>query len=292
MRSQPRHFPPKPARPRATAKPRLAAPDDDTFPIVGIGASAGGLEAMTQLLRSLPADTGMAFVLVQHLDPSHESSLASILARSTLMPVVEARHRMQLAANRIHVIPPNKLIGLSARRLTLAPRGETDSHLAVDHFLRGLAEQDGNRAIGVVLSGNGSDGSQGLVAIKTAGGITFAQDESTAKYPLMPRSAIATRCVDFVLAPDGIARELARLSGHSYIVWVSRPRSASTWPASRSRAACGFASRPAGSITNAFRPRSRRPSTGSYRRRLPTRSATPGRRPWTCWRSCAAVEWP
>ncbi len=189
----------------------------DSFPIVGIGASAGGLEAMTQLLRSYPVGTGMAMVLIQHLDPTHESGLTSILARSTSMPVLEARNNMRLQPNHLYIIPPNKLMGTSGGRLKLSPRGGGDTFLTIDHFLRSLAESQGNLAVGVILSGNGSDGRQGLLAIKAAGGITFAQDEATAKYPAMPGSAISAGCIDFVLPPEKIALELARLAGHPYI---------------------------------------------------------------------------
>ena len=191
--------------------------------VVGIGASAGGLEAVTQLLKPLPADTGLALVLVQHLDPTHESALTAILARTTAMTVAEAKHNMRLMPNRVYVIPPNKLMGISGGRLKLTARSDTDPLLAIDHFFRTLAEEEGNRAIGVILSGNGSDGTQGLLAIKAAGGITFAQEEKTAKYPAMPGSAITAGCVDSVLSPERIARELARLAGHPYIVPMLEP---------------------------------------------------------------------
>ncbi len=186
------------------------------FPIVGIGASAGGLEAMMQLLKQLPADTGMAFVLVQHLDPTHESALSSLLARATEMPVMEARNNVPLEANYIYVIPPNKSMGISGRRLKLFPRrGDgRDEYMPIDMFFRSLAEDEGSNSIGIVLSGNGADGTQGLLAIKAAGGITFAQDERSAKYPAMPGNAITAGCVDFVLLPEKMVRELNRIAGH------------------------------------------------------------------------------
>ncbi len=220
-KSRTNHRKPAPA-PRSLSS-SAPAPKNGSFAIVGIGASAGGLEAVTQLLKPLPADTGLALVLVQHLDPTHESALTAILARATAMPVAEARHNMSLVPNRVYVIPPNKLMGISGGRLKLSPRGDTDTLLAIDHFFRTLAEEEGNRAIGVILSGNGSDGTQGLLAIKAAGGITFAQEERTAKYPGMPASAITAGCVDFVLSPDRIARELARLAGHPYIAPLGEP---------------------------------------------------------------------
>src|SRR5437867_8583176 len=159
----------------------------------------------------------MAFVLVQHLDPTHESALTSLLSRLTAMPVSEARNNMPLRPNQVYVIPPNKLMGVSDRKLKLSPRKEAESNLPINAFFRTLAEEEGNRAIGVILSGNGSDGTQGLLAIKAAGGITFAQEEKSAKYAAMPGSAITAGCVDFVLPPERIARELARIAGHPYI---------------------------------------------------------------------------
>ena len=191
---------------------------DGSFPIVGIGASAGGLEATTQLLKSLPAAPGAAFVLVQHLDPSHESALASLLSRATPMPVREARNNLRLEPNHVYVIPPNKIIHLSKRRLKVSLRRDIRSdRMPVDHFLESLAEEERDRAIGVILSGSGSDGTRGLLAVKAANGITFAQDEKSAKYDGMPASATAAGCVDFVLPPEQIATELARLAGHPFI---------------------------------------------------------------------------
>jgi two-component system CheB/CheR fusion protein len=194
------------------------------FPIVGIGASAGGLEAATQLLQSLPKNTGMAFVLVQHLDPTHESALSVLLSRTTSMAVSEARHNVLLEPDHLYIIPPDKLIGIAERKLRLLPRKEGKHfHSPIDYFLRALAAAEGSSAIGVILSGNGSDGTSGLQEIKAAGGTTFAQEEATAKYPAMPGSAIAGRCVDFVLPPQQIARELVRINGHPYLA-SAQPR--------------------------------------------------------------------
>ncbi|MDE3066863.1 MAG: chemotaxis protein CheB [Verrucomicrobiota bacterium] len=206
-----------PAKARTEPAGGKPAEANQPFLVVGIGASAGGLEAMTALLKQLPSDTGMAFVLVQHLDPTHESALTAILTRSTGMPVSEARHNARLAPNQLYVIPPNKLMGISGRRLKLLPHRDSDTSPAVDHFFQSLAEAEGNRAIGVVLSGNGSDGTQGLRAIKAAGGITFAQEEKTAKYPAMPGSAITAECADFVLPPERIAQELSRIADHPLV---------------------------------------------------------------------------
>jgi two-component system CheB/CheR fusion protein len=138
---------------------RLASVPSGAFPIVGIGASAGGLEAFTQLLRNLPADSGMAFVLVQHLDPKHESRLADLLAKTTRMPVREVADRAPVQPNHVYVIPPNTIMTLAEDGLHLAPRSDLrGQHLPIDHFFKSLAEQRPTASIGVILSGNGSDG--------------------------------------------------------------------------------------------------------------------------------------
>jgi two-component system CheB/CheR fusion protein len=211
MASKPRHR--KSGRAKTQSAPAAGNPHVK-FPIVGIGASAGGLEAMIQVLRQLPANTGMAFVLVQHLDPTHESALSSLLARATEMVVTEARNNVPLEANRVYIIPPNKNLGISARRLKLSPRRTDENNMPIDLFFQTLAEEEGSNSIGIVLSGNGSDGTQGLLAIKAAGGITFAQDEKSAKYPAMPGSAISAGCVDFVLSPEKMVRELKHIANH------------------------------------------------------------------------------
>jgi two-component system CheB/CheR fusion protein len=183
-----------------------------------VGASAGGLEAFAQLLRNLPSDSGMAFVLVQHLAPKHESILASILARETRMSVREATDGVPLEPNHVYVIPPNQDMILSGGHLVLQPRSAIGGrHLPVDLFLRTLADVQGNQAVAVVLSGTGNDGTLGCQAVKAAGGISFAQDPTSARYDGMPRSAIAAGCVDLVMPPDQIAREIGRLAGDAYL---------------------------------------------------------------------------
>ena len=159
----------------------------------------------------------MAFVLVQHLDPDHESSLAQILGRTTEIQVCEVRDRMKVLPDRIYVIPPNVCMEIVKGVLKLRPREKRPGAArSIDVFLESLAQDQQQRAIGVVLSGTAMDGTLGLEMIKAEGGITFAQDES-AKYASMPRSAIAAGCVDFVLSPDGIARELARIAEHPWV---------------------------------------------------------------------------
>jgi two-component system CheB/CheR fusion protein len=194
------------------------------FPIVGVGASAGGLEAFTQLLKALPLETGMAFVLVQHLAPSHPSALAEILSRATGMPVLEARDEPAVEPNHVYVIPPGRCMIITRGRLVLEPR-ESDAkgqRRVIDHFLRSLAEDSRHRAIGVILSGTATDGTLGLEAIKAEGGITFAQDAS-AQHDGMPTSAIDSGCVDYVLAPEAIAGELVRIGRHPYTAPTHTP---------------------------------------------------------------------
>src|SRR5829696_7575636 len=166
----------KPAKLRSAGRKPAERLGDENFPVVGIGASAGGLEAFTKLLQNLPANTGMAFVLIQHLDPTHESMLASLLARNSSMTVHEVRNRMQVEPNSVYVIPPKVNMTLDGSTLHLTGRlGPRDHHLPIDHFFESLAKSRKHRAIGVILSGTASDGTGGLRAIKTEGGITFAQ---------------------------------------------------------------------------------------------------------------------
>jgi two-component system CheB/CheR fusion protein len=187
-----------------------------------VGASAGGLEAFRQLLAALPANTGMAYVLVQHLDPRHESILAELLAKGSRMPVSEVKEDTAVQPNHIYVTPGRQDVTIQGGTLKLVPRTTMrGQHMPIDSFLRTLAEAQGAKAIGVILSGTASDGTLGVKAIKAEGGIAFAQDPGSAAYDGMPRSAIASGCVDFVLPPDEIAHELSRLSRHPYVITPS-----------------------------------------------------------------------
>ena len=150
------------------------------FPVVGIGASAGGLEAFTLLLKELPPDTGMAFVLVQHMDPKHESLLYQLLSKATAMRVAQVVDRTHLEPNCVYVIPPNKDLTIDRGVLRLA--NLRSEHMPIDNFFASLAKDRQKKAIGVILSGTASDGTRGLKVIKDFGGITFAQDEKSAKY--------------------------------------------------------------------------------------------------------------
>lgn len=200
----------------------LGAAGAEVCPVVGFGASAGGLEAFTDVLEHLSTDTGFALVFVQHLDPKHASILTELLKRSTKLPVSEVKEAIVLEPNHVFVIPPNAELLVKGNHLHLVSR-PTGRHLPIDTFFRSLAEDRGERAIGIILSGTASDGTLGLQAIKAAGGITFAQDPVSAKYDGMPLSAIGTGCVDFVLPPRKIAEELRQLHRHPYLVPTRAP---------------------------------------------------------------------
>ncbi|WP_309729372.1 chemotaxis protein CheB [Chamaesiphon sp. OTE_75_metabat_556] len=200
---------------------RTEAELDSLCPIVGVGASAGGLEAFTQLLNHLPTDTGMAFVLIQHLDPTHASLLTELLAKTTAMPVMEVRDGMPVLPDRVYVIPPNREMTLVGNNLQLSTRKKTHGrYLPIDRFFQSLATDRQQQAIAVVLSGADGDGALGLAAVKAAGGITFAQDLASSKFEGMPERAIATGCVDFILPPEEIAVELKRICRHGDVTQI------------------------------------------------------------------------
>ena len=183
--------------------------------IVGVGASAGGLPAFIQLLERLPSDIGMAFVLVQHLDPTQKSLLPGTLARATSLPVIEATDGATVKTNHIYTMPSESYITIKGNALHLTPRKKRSGpRNPVDSFFQSLAENHGKDAIGIVLSGSGRDGTAGIQAIKDNGGRTFAQDAS-AQFRDMPQSAIDSGSVDFILPPEGIASELIKLNGEA-----------------------------------------------------------------------------
>jgi two-component system CheB/CheR fusion protein len=194
---------------KAQDEPDVNAPSR----VVGIGASAGGLEAFSELLRHLPKTTGMSFVFVQHLEPKQTSRLTEILSRITEMPVEVATDGLRMQQDRVYVMPPGLDLTLSDGILKLEPRTDTGGrHLPIDLFFRSLAREQGNRGVAVVLSGMGSDGTAGLKMVKESGGMTFAQDEQSAQHQGMPRSAVDSGVVDVVTNPRKIAEELARLA--------------------------------------------------------------------------------
>lgn len=183
----------------------------DHFPIAAIGTSAGGLEALRGLLGALPADVEMAIVIIQHLSPNHGSMLPDILSKATPRPVKEIRNGARLAHGEIYVMPPNCNVTLDRERFRLTPRIGPGRHMPVDTFFRSLAQEQPHRAIAIILSGAGSDGALGIQEIKGAGGITFAQDDRSARFDGMPRNAVATGAVDYILPPEKIAAELRRI---------------------------------------------------------------------------------
>jgi two-component system CheB/CheR fusion protein len=187
----------------------------DDIPVVGVGASAGSLEAFKTLLQVIPPDTGIAFVLIPHLDPSHHSLMADHLGRWTSMPVIEAQDAMRVEPNHIYVIPPNKYIRLADHGLFLdQPVKQRGIRMPIDHFFYSLAEVQRERAICIILSGTGSDGTLGLKEVKAAGGLVIVQQPETAEYDGMPRSAIHTGMVDVVLPIEEMPHTLIRFARH------------------------------------------------------------------------------
>ena len=185
---------------------------DQSFPVVGIGASAGGLDALKRLLESLPQDTGLALIIVQHLATNQESMLPEILSRSTKMPVHKINSGMQIEPNNVYVIPSGTTMTVKENSLRLHPK--LASLKPIDEFLRSLALERKTLAIGIILSGTGNDGTEGLRNVKAEGGITFAQDTKSAQYVDMPKNAIAAQVVDFILSPEQISEELKSIVTH------------------------------------------------------------------------------
>ncbi|MCS3797340.1 chemotaxis protein CheB [Niastella sp. OAS944] len=186
---------------------------DNLFPVVGVGASAGGLDAFKRLIKAIPENAGVAYILVQHLEPSHDSMLVEILQKVTSIPVQEITNNVRVEPNRVYVIPSNKLLTANDGRLELSPRApKGEKNMPIDLFFTSLAVVHQSHAIGVVLSGTASDGTQGLKAIKEYGGFTFAQEPQSAAYSGMPQSAIDADAVDFILSPEEIPLQLARIS--------------------------------------------------------------------------------
>ena len=189
-----------------------AEPEAQPNCVVGIGASAGGLEALQQFLTFLPGDTGMAFVIIQHLSPDHKSLLADILGKNTTMPVVEAQDGMRVKRNHIYMIPPKYNLEIVSDVLRLREYNIKNINHPIDIFFRSLAAAYENRAVAVILSGTGSDGTNGIRSIKDRNGLIIVQSPESAKFDGMPRNAIATGFVDLVLNPDSIAREMRHIA--------------------------------------------------------------------------------
>lgn len=190
---------------------------DDEVRVVGVGASAGGLDALTQLFSAMPEDTDLAFVVVQHLSPDHPSMMPELLARHTRLRTKHISHGEAPSPNTIHLLPPKHLVELSDAGLCLVPQpGQHAPSYGIDHFFRSLARERGSRAIGIVLSGSGSDGTQGVRAINEGGGIVVVQRPDSAGFDGMPRSAASTGVADFVLAPDAIPEALLSVVNHTF----------------------------------------------------------------------------
>jgi two-component system CheB/CheR fusion protein len=184
--------------------------------VAGVGASAGGLDAFKRFLQAMPAETGLACVLVPHLDPSHESLMVELLARHTATPVCEAQDGMAVAPDRVYVIPPNRYLAIDDGVLRLsAPPRSAGHQTAIDFFLRSLADAYEERAIGIILSGTGSHGTLGLQAIKGHGGLAVVQDPASAEYDQMPRSAIAAGLADYVVTPQSMPDALLQYVAHA-----------------------------------------------------------------------------
>jgi two-component system, chemotaxis family, CheB/CheR fusion protein len=186
---------------------------DNLFPVVGVGASAGGLDAFKRLLRSVPEKSGIAYILVQHFDPTHESMLVDILQKVTPIPIQEITDNVRVEPDHIYVIPSNKLLTATDGVLQLSPRGpKNQRNMPIDVFFTSLSEVHQDHAIGIVLSGTATDGTLGLKAIKDHDGFTFAQEPSSASSAGMPQSAIDADVVDFILTPEEMPVQLTKLA--------------------------------------------------------------------------------
>lgn len=183
--------------------------------IIAVACSAGGLDAVSELLSALPPECAAAFILVRPLDPVREELLLETLGHSTILPVLRAQNDVATEQRHVYVMTANTTLAVSGGRIRVTPKAGGDHHPG-DILFTSLAEERGQGAIGVVLSGEGSDGACGIQAIRQSGGATLAQHPGSARFPSMPINAIETGCVDFVLRPDDIARELARLSSFQF----------------------------------------------------------------------------
>ncbi|HSL58489.1 MAG TPA: chemotaxis protein CheB [Acidimicrobiales bacterium] len=178
--------------------------------VVGVGASAGGLEALERFVAALPLSSGVAYVIVQHLSPDHKSLMVELLARHTTLPIERAEDGALVRADHVYLLPPRKTVTIADGRLALADKDTSALNLPIDLFLRSLAADQGDRAIAIILSGTGSDGVRGIRSVKEEGGLVMAQDERTARFDGMPRAAIQTGLVDYVLAPEEMPEQLVR----------------------------------------------------------------------------------
>ncbi|HRX69876.1 MAG: PAS domain S-box protein [Gammaproteobacteria bacterium] len=192
---------------------------------VGVGASAGGLEALESFFSQMPAESGMAFIVIQHLSPDYKSMMVELLSKRTAMPVRRAEEGMLVEVNSVYLIPPKKNLSIFHGKLLLSESDHSRGlNLPIDVFLRSLADDQAEKAIGVILSGTGSDGVRGIRAIKEAGGMVMVQSEESAKFDGMPRAAISTGLTDFILPPDEMPAKLTSFVRHPYAAKVDRPQ--------------------------------------------------------------------
>lgn len=213
-------------QPPLTRKITPATKTAANFPVVGIGASAGGLEAFEAFFKAMPEDSNIAFILVAHLDPSHSSSLPEIIQRKTRMKVSQISDNMKIVPNQVFIIPPNKDLALLNGTMHLLDVKKTRGiNLPIDLFFRSLAQDQGNNAIAIILSGAGTDGTMGLRAIKGEAGMVMVQDPESAKYDGMPRNAIASGLVDYILPPESMPEQLGKYVRHQTIDESGRNRS-------------------------------------------------------------------
>ena len=200
---------------------------DPSAPIyyVGVGASAGGLEALEAFFSPMAPDSGLAFIVIQHLSPDYKSMMVELLSKRTAMPVRRAEEGMRVEANSVYLIPPKKNLSIFHGKLLLSESDHSRGlNLPIDVFLRSLADDQAEKAIGVILSGTGSDGVRGIRAIKEAGGMVMVQSEESAKFDGMPRAAISTGLADFILPPDEMPAKLLSFARHPYAAKVDRPQ--------------------------------------------------------------------
>jgi two-component system CheB/CheR fusion protein len=195
------------------------------FHIVGIGGSAGALEAFEEFFRNMPSDSGMAFVLVSHLDPTHKGVMPELLQRVTPMKVLQVKDGMKIQPNHVYVIPPNKDMAIMHGKLQLLkPSLSRGIRMPIDFFFRHLADDQGEKAVGIILSGMGTDGTLGLKAIKEKLGMAMVQDIGSAKYNGMPQSAISTGLVDYVAPANELPEKLLGYVNHISVVARKLPR--------------------------------------------------------------------
>ncbi|HRF45607.1 MAG TPA: chemotaxis protein CheB, partial [Candidatus Competibacteraceae bacterium] len=200
---------------------------DGSNPIyyVGAGASAGGLEALEVFFSQIPAESGKAFIVIQHLSPDYKSMMVELLSKRTAMPVRRAKEGMLVEAGSVYLIPPKKNLSIFHGKLLLSESDHSRGlNLPIDVFMRSLADDQAEKAIGVILSGTGSDGVRGIRAIKEAGGMIMVQSEESAKFDGMPRAAISTGLADFILPPDEMPAKLLSFVRHPYASKVDRPQ--------------------------------------------------------------------